>query len=61
MASLGKRKSAADLVKSEVEAEMRRRKLAALKENADFSFLIGPVKESAVVCLFVLPLVLNKS
>jgi len=50
MESSRKQKSAQDFDKSKVEGEMRRRKLAALEKHADFSFLVGPEKQSAVVC-----------
>jgi len=55
MESSRKRELATNSDKGEVEGEMWRRKLAALEKHADFSFLIGPEKHSAVVCL---PLIL---
>jgi len=45
MESSRKRKSALDYVENKAETELRRRKLAALEEHADFSFTIGPEKE----------------
>jgi len=43
------KKSARFLDKSDAEREMRRRKLKALEQHADFHFIIGPEKESAEV------------
>jgi len=52
MESSRKRKSAPDFDRNDAESEMRRRKLKALEEHADFagfSFIVGPEKESAEV------------
>jgi len=50
----GEQKSLLDFNKSDFEREMRRRKMAALEEYADFTFLVGAEKESAEVNLNLL-------
>jgi len=49
MESSRKRKSAPEMDKSEVEREMRRKKLKALEDHSNFSFIVGPEKETAEV------------
>jgi len=44
-----KRKFTPDFDKKELESGMRRQKLEALEQHADFVFLIGKEKESAEV------------
>jgi len=44
-----KRKFTPDFDKKELESGMRRQKLKALEQHADFVFLIGKEKESAEV------------
>jgi len=49
MESSRKRKSAPEMDKNEVEREMRQRKLKALEDHSNFSFIVGPEKETAEV------------
>jgi len=52
MESSDEKNSVLGFDKSDLEREMRRRKLKALEEHADlanFGFIVGPQKESAVV------------
>jgi len=47
-------KSTPDFDRSDLEKEMRRRKLKALEEYANFSFLVGADKENAEVKFTIL-------
>jgi len=49
MESSRKRKTAPEMDKSEMESEMRRQKLEALNDHADFGFIVGTEKETAEV------------
>jgi len=51
MESSRKRKLAPEFNRSDLEREMRRQKLKILEDHADFGFLVGAEKGSAVVIL----------
>jgi len=51
MESSRKRKSAPEMDRNDAENEMRRLKLLALEDHADFGFIVGTEKESAEVNL----------
>jgi len=51
MESSRKRKSAPETDRNHAESEMRRRKMKALENHADYGFIVGPQKESAEVNL----------
>jgi len=49
MESARKRKSAPEMGRSAMESGMRRRKLKALENHADFGFIVGRLKDEAEV------------